>query len=513
MLRRLHHLGLLFLCLCAAVSSPFLFSFHTFAFNDPIIVTSHTDTVNFPQSIDFQLSARDSLNTLTEATIYLNYNGKAFQEEHQVAVASGTHEATFRWHDDLTRSTARFTPPGTRIGYYWIIVDSEGNSHTDEIQTFEIDDNRFTWQHLTQDQYQVNWYNRPIDFGQAILDQVDAHGQRISQNLGSGPQHLITLWLYQNNKDFQGALPPHTYEWVGGIAFPSLNEASIVVDGLADDTLVRDMPHELTHLIFHQRTAQGLAPIWFDEGLAVYNQDYREDDMNTRFTSALATHSLLRLSTITYTFPVNSDKAYLAYAQSWKLVAYMYKTFGQRKVATLIRSMQSRQQTFDEDMHQALGLDVDHLEQQWHLSLHQPGTLSAEELRAEQHASPGIQISLPDSFTLRLIVLGTLLIVLPLCGLNALFLFHRRLQRRTRLAEAAESLLTSAHSPYGIAGKQGPYGSTVHPGNYTTPAAYTNVGHSSPTEQVAHYPRYPQHAPYRPPSSGSAGRYRQQQQE
>jgi hypothetical protein len=35
----------------------------------------------------------------------------------------------------------------------------------------------------------------------------------------------------------------------------------------------RDMPHELTHLIFHQQDHSEV-PLWFDEGIAVHHQHY-----------------------------------------------------------------------------------------------------------------------------------------------------------------------------------------------------------------------------------------------
>ncbi len=132
---------------------------------------------------------------------------------------------------------------------------------------------------------------------------------------------------------------------------PLLHEASIVVLDNTDYTLVRDMPHELTHLVFHQLIAQGItAPTWFDEGLAVYNQTFREVELQARWEKALASQSLLRLSQISDHFPANADQAYLAYAQSYYLLDYMYRTFGKPKMVQLIKLMNNPQTTFDQDL-------------------------------------------------------------------------------------------------------------------------------------------------------------------
>ena len=126
---------------------------------------------------------------------------------------------------------------------------------------------------------------------EAILSQASMSIDNISKTLGAGLLHPINLWVYETDLDFHGSLAPGSYEWVGGVAFPTLEEASIVATGMNDYTLIRDMPHELTHLIFHQLIQYGAAgnnypPTWFDEGLAVYNQAFREPDMKNRFDQA-----------------------------------------------------------------------------------------------------------------------------------------------------------------------------------------------------------------------------------
>ena len=145
---------------------------------------------------------------------------------------------------------------------------------------------------------------------------------------------------------------------MGGEAHPALYEAFISVIDENDDTLLRDMPHELTHLVFHQLVAQGQpVPTWFDEGLAVYNQLFHEPEMKDRFKQAVIDKALLRLDTISDSFPAGGDAAYLAYAQSWDLITYMYTTFGQSKMKLLIKKMNDPESDFNDALTQALGLD------------------------------------------------------------------------------------------------------------------------------------------------------------
>ncbi len=403
--------------------------------NDAITITSQSYVVHFPTSIIFNVSASDANSTFVDASITVNIHTQAGVESHPVAFSGSPRALRLSWPLDTTGSN--FMPPGSIITYSWRFSDKAGDIFVEPLQQLTTVDTRFNWQHLTRGQLQVNWYNRPEAFGQTILDKASTDIQNIGGLLGGGLVDPVKLWVYQTDADFHGSLPPGTYEWVGGIAFPSLDEASIVVSGFFDQTLTRDMPHELTHLVFHQLIKDGessgvYAPTWFDEGLAVYNQSYHEPDMQFRLNQALATHTLLRLTDISDGFPSDADQAYLAYAQSWNLVGYMFKTFGQAKMDALIKDMDNPQNDFGQDLTLALGLDELHLENQWRLSLNQPGTLPADQLTPTPQArpKPSVQVSSSgDDRSWVLIALGGVLVVVSLGGLLVLFVSANRRRR------------------------------------------------------------------------------------
>src|SRR5260221_7270463 len=197
----------------------------------------------------------------------------------------------------------------------------------------------------------------------------------------------------------------------------------------SDSTLVRNMPPELTHLIFHQLTGNGVdVPKWFDEGLAVYNQAYHEPDMSLRFNKALQTHTLLRLNDISSDFPADADQAYLACAESWNLVDYMYSTFGQPRMAQLIKDLGNTLTDVDTDFQQALGVEELHLENQWRLHLHQPWVIPPDQLTpVPQAVTPVKQIATPvDTSSWLLLGLGLLLVVGAMSSLAVLVLFNLR---------------------------------------------------------------------------------------
>ena len=325
------------------------------------------------------------------------------------------------------------------------------NYHTTSNIDFYTLDTRFSWQHLTQGMLQVNWYNRPKNFGQLLLKRASDSVNHISQLLGGGLLHPVNLWTYASNQDFHGALAPGSYEWVGGEAHPGLNEAFISVIDENDNTLVRDMPHELTHLVFHQLIAQGpQPPTCFDEGLAVYNQLFHEPEMRARFQQALFNKSLLRLYKISDGFPANADQAYLAYAQSWNLIDYMYTTFGHAKMTLLIKKMNDSQADFGEDLVQVLGKDQDHLENQWLLHLGQPGILRPDQVTPIPQTlsqTSQSQTTTTDSTTPVFITAGSLLILLPIIGIVAILIYQSRKRKQVLAVEAAQQFLSVKQVP------------------------------------------------------------------
>ncbi len=457
---------------------------------NPITVTSRTYTEDFPSYIDLTASANDRAGTINQATIVLTFNPDGASETHAVPLSKKGNVFVVSWREDT--SHGHFLPAGVQVTYYWEFSDTAGHTFTDAQQRFTTIDTRFNWQHLTQGMLQVNWYIRDQNFGQYVLAKASASIQKISHALGGGLNQPINLWVYASDQDFHGSLSPGSYEWVGGVALPLLHEASIVVIDSSDPTLRRDMPHELTHLVFHELIVQGITPpTWFDEGLAVYNQDYREPELQARLDKALASQSLLRLSQISDGFPANADQAYLAYAQSYDLLKYMYKTFGQPRMVQLIKFINNPQQTFDQDLTQALGVDEIHLENQWRLSDSQPAVLTASDVTPTPQ--PVIQVKQAQNVSTNyttfwlLIGLGIFLVLVSLISLTVLIIYSLRYNQTLKKQAIVPNRAISQN------------GNQAYPLQYPDPSTYmrTSMYTQPPSQPTSPYQgsEYPIHIP------------------
>src|SRR5436305_42174 len=120
-LRPVHPIRLLLLFLCSFFLFPLAFSTRAFAAADPISVTSESDVIQFPSSIDFTMTAKDTASPIVQATIYIIYKEPpySFAKEHSITLITPARSVTVHWHEDT--SGDNFDTPATPVEYKWML--------------------------------------------------------------------------------------------------------------------------------------------------------------------------------------------------------------------------------------------------------------------------------------------------------------------------------------------------------------------------------------------------------
>ncbi|HEY4036679.1 MAG TPA: hypothetical protein VGL94_22210, partial [Ktedonobacteraceae bacterium] len=132
------------------------------------------------------------------------------------------------------------------------------------------------------------------------------------------------------------------------------------------------------------------------------------------------------------------------------------------------------------------------LENQWHLSLNQPPTLSKDQL-----AEP-LPTSLPapnpyNGTTIALLLLGIGLVVVALLGLGSIIAYQRRVRQMALLAQQMQYA-----PPHIVPSQKGPpkwsrQTGYTPPGNYTSPSSYALP--RQPRVQQSQYSGVPSYPP------------------
>ncbi len=126
--------------------------------------------------------------------------------------------------------------------------------------------------------------------------------------------------------------------------------------------------------------------------------------------------------------------------------------------------MNSAKGEFNEDLKQALGEDVIHLENSWRVQLSQSPVLTpadmAQPTPRSSNSSLPHSVGSSDVSSPLLLLAGILLILLPITGLSTFFLLYRRRQQRNARVQQAQQSVSTAFTPYGYRPYQ-PYSHSI----------------------------------------------------
>jgi hypothetical protein len=207
---------------------------------------------------------------------------------------------------------------------------------------FRYDDNRFPWQQLSGDGLVVHWYDGDAAFGQSALD---AGREGLGSVAQLGPLNLdqpLDIYVYASHEDLQGALFLGGRDWVAGHADPSLGVAMVAVepgDSQAIEVQTR-IPHEIAHVILYREMGSSYndLPAWLSEGIASLAESYPNPDYANALQVASRDGSLIPMDELCSSFPVDSGRAFLAYAQSQSFTSFLRDSYGWTGLSGLIRA-------------------------------------------------------------------------------------------------------------------------------------------------------------------------------
>jgi len=203
--------------------------------------------------------------------------------------------------------------------------------------------------------------------------------RRNKEQAGLTTEDPIDLYVYPNYNDMQEAI---LYEpsWTGGMAFPEYNIFIMGVSG-SDATWDKNtVIHELTHILVGHLTFSclGDVPTWLNEGLAMYSEGELDSGAQAQLDQAIKNDALLTVRSLNGGFSELPDKANLSYSQSYSIVNFLIKTYGQEKLTELLKALRDAK-PIDDALLEIYGFDSDGLEDAWRQSVGAaPRTVSAQ---------------------------------------------------------------------------------------------------------------------------------------
>lgn len=329
----------------------------------PTVLSSSTD-VNFPASLRFNLSATSDANIVD---IRLRY-----QVDH-IGFAQVTSEVfiefvpatrvSVNWNWDMRRTGG--LPPGAAIDYWWTVTDATGNKVETQPARLAFEDKRYAWRSLTRDKVTLYWYQGDDAFGGRLMTAAQEALSRLAGITGAALEKPVRIYIYASSRDLQGSMI-FPQEWTGGVAFTEYGTIAIGIGPNQLEWGTRTLAHEFSHLIIHQMVLNPYSelPTWLDEGLAMYNEGPLEGEFASFLRDAIARDRLISVRSLASPFSAFAGEALLAYAQSFSIIEFLIKQYGEAKMFELLTTFKQGS-TYDGALLKVYNFDMDGLNTLW----------------------------------------------------------------------------------------------------------------------------------------------------
>lgn len=276
--------------------------------------------------------------------------------------SKGTINLTF----DLTDNPLRaFTP----VQYWYKIKLETGEESTSTVFSFIYEDNRFDWQRLESEKFDIAWVSGDLEFGQILMNTAEAGLAAAQTILPVDMAESLRIYVYPSAPELQSAIKLTSLPWAAGHANPDLGVILISIppgpDARAE--MERQIPHEFVHILEYQvlGSSYDRAPMWLLEGLASLGEMYPNPDYLSVLETAVDEDSLVPLAALCETFPRDLSGATLAYAQSTSFVRFLHQNYGSTGIASLLNQYKDGLGC-EAGVKAALGSSLAQLEGRWH---------------------------------------------------------------------------------------------------------------------------------------------------
>lgn len=158
----------------------------------------------------------------------------------------------------------------------------------------------------------------------------------VGSKLDLYPDDRVPVVLYPS-EDFHDVT--QTPSWSAGVYDGRIK---LPVGGLMasdEDVLERTLRHEYGHVLVHL-LSRGRAPVWLNEGVAIWAEEDRDGDRSDWAERAVAGQPLFHLSELDGAFTrLPADRVHTAYAQSYLAVRTLVDRHSARRVRTLLEEI------------------------------------------------------------------------------------------------------------------------------------------------------------------------------
>lgn len=281
-------------------------------------------------------------------------------------------------------------PPASEIRWWWTVTTADGRVAETEPRSFVYLDQAFDWQSLDAPDVRVWWYDADRSFAEEIQARTREALDKLGDLIGSLPDRRIEIVAYQSQEDLRPALVDRggTYETRLATLGARVATDILVLDaGTRGQDLYEVLTHELSHVVLNLHFDEEYidAPLWLDEGLAMYVEGPLAPDEQAELDQAIESDTLMSVRSLT-SFPGDASLVPLAYAESRDIVAFLIASGGEAKFRRFLDAIGDGASGPEQALEDVYGYDQLTLYQAYraHHGLSEAATPSPDEIAAWQ---------------------------------------------------------------------------------------------------------------------------------
>ncbi len=259
--------------------------------------------------------------------------------------------------------------PFAIVHFHYQVKLQNGDELNSEEFFFKYEDNRFPWQVASVDLLTIHWYAGEAAFGQDALDVAQRGMKQANTLLLVTPSKPINIYIYASSTDLANALEIGAVPWVGGHASPDLRVVLVSIPPGPEQGLEMDrkIAHELAHILTYDLMGERYEnlPMWVREGIATHVELSSNPDYPRALAQASSQKNLIAMKDLCGSFPPESGRAFLAYAESESFTRFIIDKYGQTSLLALT-SAYGDGLDCEQGMRRAIGQTLNEVEMDWH---------------------------------------------------------------------------------------------------------------------------------------------------
>lgn len=360
--------GWLLIAMVIMVSLP---SSHASAHALSITTDTRVD-YQFGDQIEFRLSV-DSMDEVQAIWLFVQPVGMGIANFSVPLEETGKHVIAIKPEQLLLR-------PYSDVDYWFQIEFTDAPSIKTDTNRFRYLDNRYQWQRIQSNQFELYWLSGNEDFGLAALNTAEQAWIQLAEQFSEEPNTPVMIYLYPEAEALQNALDLSNMAWVAGHADPQINAILLSIAPSPDQRLEmqRQIPHELAHLFVYAQTGQGYRyqPVWLLEGLATGAELADNQEYAAVLSLAADRKDFIAMADLCQSFPQQMEQVYLAYAQSASFTEYLRNEYGHVQLRSLMDKY-SEGMSCEAGFLQTYGLSLSKAQAQWQKDTFSANVLSS----------------------------------------------------------------------------------------------------------------------------------------